>query len=276
MINSYQDIKFVIVGPGHTGSTWLASQLRKTKDIYISNEINWLNWSSLHSNNALQDYFIESGVKKIIGEHANTYFTYPNAARMLKNASPNAKIIIVYRDPLERAISHFLFDRRYGTIPRRLSVDYVLFPDFLYQRYITQGLYCNYLTEYLKFFNPEQLYLFISPSHNINASNQFNNLKLFLGSEDQDTIANTTQKINQSKTPLYPFIHWYSVFGKPGLFKSILQFFDKINCCIGGKLFIDKISDYEVRSFSEALGLNEKENLIKLCRKHEIAGYEFL
>jgi len=52
--------------------------------------------------------------EKAIGEISNSYLYSKTAARNIKKMIPNAKIIMVLRNPIERAFSHYLMDLHIG------------------------------------------------------------------------------------------------------------------------------------------------------------------
>ena len=45
-----------------------------------------------------------------------SYLFYKNVAEKIKTYNKNAKIIIILRNPIERAFSHYLMDARLGLI----------------------------------------------------------------------------------------------------------------------------------------------------------------
>ena len=50
----------------------------------------------------------------ILGESSVSYLFYPSVAKKIFAYNPQAKIIIVLRNPVERAFSHYLMDTRLG------------------------------------------------------------------------------------------------------------------------------------------------------------------
>ena len=54
------------------------------------------------------ELFEKSKTEKIIGESSVWYLSDPDASSLIYQKVPNAKIIIMLRDPVERAFSHYL------------------------------------------------------------------------------------------------------------------------------------------------------------------------
>lgn len=55
---------------------------------------------------------------------ASHLFTYiPNSISTLKHFYPNAKILLIVREPVSRALSHFDMDKRFGWIPESITAE---------------------------------------------------------------------------------------------------------------------------------------------------------
>ena len=196
---------------------------------------------------------------------------------ILHSECPTAKLIIVYRDPVARAISHYFHDRRYGTISRRLSVSYVLFPDFLCNRYINESLYGKHLTSLLKHFRPEQIYVFASPQDSEDPVEQFTDLQRYLGAKHADLpLEGFNEKINHRKIPFIPSLHWQAAFGKAGIVKLISRLIDPVNCALGSMLGYSEISRGDRELFANLIKESEQGDFFTLCEKNDIAGWKFI
>ena len=51
---------------------------------------------------------------RVVGDASPSYLWHPQAASRIKRAVPDARILIILRDPIERAFSHYLMDYREG------------------------------------------------------------------------------------------------------------------------------------------------------------------
>ncbi|MCB0402130.1 MAG: sulfotransferase [Flavobacteriales bacterium] len=51
---------------------------------------------------------------KVIGEKATSYIEYPDVAKRIKDYYPGAKVLLVLRNPVDRAISNYLFSKENG------------------------------------------------------------------------------------------------------------------------------------------------------------------
>ena len=76
---------------------------------------------NLYYNNSVCDsmenylkHFINSENYKVVGEASVSYLFYQNVAEKIYKFNNEAKILIILRDPVMRAFSHYLMDYRLG------------------------------------------------------------------------------------------------------------------------------------------------------------------
>jgi hypothetical protein len=111
---------FFVVGPPRTGSSWLYEILRphtllpspsKETRFFDTHFHRGLNWYMAHYPG------VDGNRKCLIGEVAPTYFASAPARERLAQAVPQAKIICVFRNPVDRIVSLYRLKRAYGMIP---------------------------------------------------------------------------------------------------------------------------------------------------------------
>jgi len=116
---------FFIVGTAKAGTTSLYEYLKGVPGIYMSpvKEPNYFSVITTPSNHELspykdktkyQDLFSKVKNEKIIGEASPTYLADPDSPKLIHKVSPNAKILISLRDPIERIFSFYLMLVRLG------------------------------------------------------------------------------------------------------------------------------------------------------------------
>jgi hypothetical protein len=118
---------FFIVGASKAGTTSLYSYLKQHPQIYMSPMKEPQYFSGLDARYGCQ-YFVPvvsdrdaylalfKGAKgfRAVGEGSTTYLGFEDTADRICNRLPDARIIILLRDPIERAHSHYLMDVRDG------------------------------------------------------------------------------------------------------------------------------------------------------------------
>jgi hypothetical protein len=167
---------FLIIGAMKSGTTALYYYLEQHPEIYMSpvKEPNF--FSSQEQENAAdavtnigtyQHLFRGGSGKKALGEASHSYLYEPRAAAEIKRYVPEAKLIAILRNPIDRAYSHFLHMVRTGMEPlddfaQALREEEVrIYKERTFQDYIGRGLYYQQLKRYFGTFPQEQVRVYL-------------------------------------------------------------------------------------------------------------------
>ena len=167
---------FLIIGAMKSGTTALYYYLEQHPDIYMSpvKEPNF--FSSQEQENAAdavthigtyQHLFRGGSGKKAIGEASHSYLYEPGAAAEIRRYIPEARLIAILRNPIDRAYSHFLHMVQTGTEPlddfeQALREEEVgIHKERTFQDYIGRGLYYDQLERYFGTFPREQVRVYL-------------------------------------------------------------------------------------------------------------------
>ena len=166
---------FLIIGAMKSGTTALYYYLEQHPEIYMSpvKEPNF--FSSQEQENAAdavtqlgtyQHLFRGVSGEKAIGEASHSYLYEPMAAAEIRRYVPEAKLIAILRNPIDRAYSHFLHMVRSGTEPlddfaQALREEGGIHKERAFQDYIGRGLYYNQLRRYFGTFPREQVRIYL-------------------------------------------------------------------------------------------------------------------
>tara|TARA_B110000003_G_scaffold76605_1_gene78233 strand:- start:1784 stop:2617 length:834 start_codon:yes stop_codon:yes gene_type:complete len=203
-----------LVGAPKAGSTLLWTMLKEHKDIFFSTnpekEINYFSYDELTHNSYYKDYKVKSEydylkvfkkgqLVKYLVDGSVSYFAYPSIPKKLYEFNSDAKIIVIVRDPVLRAFSHYNMDKRMGYVTEPFS-EYLMNKDnkhdqYLHQ-YIENSLYYKHVNNYLEYFDRNQL--FILQLEKIN--DDFDRLCEFLDIEKLKLESNN-ERINANKVP---------------------------------------------------------------------------
>jgi len=217
---NYNDIHLVLVGPGKAGTTWLAQCLRDHPEVFITIETNYLaDYIHLGIEYWRSRFDYRSGDEKLLGEHSNWYFSYENIPKKLAELNPNLKILICVRDPVDRILSAYRHDLRWGTLGRHISLSESIQENLFYNRYVTPSRYSRNIKNYLKHFPAEQIYLFASPARGEDTQPRLQDLFNFLdigNSQDREDpiIPSASRIINRSVFPLDSRLHRTATFSE--------------------------------------------------------------
>jgi hypothetical protein len=167
---------FFIVGAAKAGTTSLYAYLRQHPQIFLPRVKEPQYFATVrpapeyaHLVDAVTDrehylrLFRRAGGYSAIGEASPSYLWDPEAARRIKQAVPDARIIISLRDPIERAYSHYLMDYREGA--QDLPFYEALCQDLAREEkgigisylYVELGQYASQVSRYLEAFGRERV-----------------------------------------------------------------------------------------------------------------------
>lgn len=192
-------VDFFIVGAPKSGTTSLYHYLDEHPDIEMSNlkEPNFFSDESLQFQNiyniknrvnTLEKYhaLFKRRDECLKGEASVSYLFYEDVPEKIFSYNPEAKIIIILRNPIDRAYSHYLMDHSLGLISdsfhniiRKKSKHKK--SDFFYQQYIEVSKYTAQISRYFKVFKKENIYIIDYEEFKSNTSHIVGCVFSFLG-----------------------------------------------------------------------------------------------
>ena len=168
-------VNFFIVGAPKAGTTSLYSYLNQHHSISMSlvKEPNYFSHKEILAQELYYKTKLITDLKKyhslfdfknsscLYGEASVSYLFYNDVATKIKEYNENAKIIILLRDPVERAVSHYNMDKRLGFVKIDLQsiLDDISLKNHMlyYQQYIHLGLYYSQVKKYFDVFGKENV-----------------------------------------------------------------------------------------------------------------------
>lgn len=172
-------VDFFIVGTPKAGTTSLYHYLNNHPEISMSirKETNFFSYAAIEKQkmygmqdriNTIEKYhsLFTDNKSKILGEASVSYLFYRDVPEKIRSYNQDAKIIIMLRNPIDRAFSHYLMDLRLGfvnndfdEIIEKGKIDKSL--NLFYQQYVEVGLYYKQVKRYLDTFgNKNTLIIF--------------------------------------------------------------------------------------------------------------------
>ena len=128
-------------------------------------------------NSLFSDWIDES----IIGEASVSYLFYPNVPQRIKIYNDNSKIIIMLRNPIERAFSHYLMDYRLGLTSNSFEEEFDKKTTLNFQQYFLLGNYFQQVKRYLDIFGKENVHIIWYSDFIEKTENELNKVISFLG-----------------------------------------------------------------------------------------------
>lgn len=213
---------FFIIGAAKAGTTALYSFLDKHPEIYMSkpkepnfflfyndnpdfsdikpdtelyqSSINLYNRIKKISVVNIKDYwqlFSNTENKTSIGEASPLYLSHPNCPALIKEYIPDAKLIMILRNPIDRAYSSYLHMVRTGNEAREfhdaLSQEPIESENFWCSRgdyYIRPGFYARQLKLYFNLFDRKQIKIYLYDDFKNDPQHLICDLYRYLGVDD--------------------------------------------------------------------------------------------
>ena len=227
------NINFYGVGTQKGGTTTLHEILRQHPDIFLpeTKEIHFFDKEELYSRGFdwyLNTFFGQYNGEQICGEFTPEYSFFANIPeRILKTAGQNIKILFVFRNPVDRAFSHYLMTKRRmredlsfedairSEEVRMHAGDYNAVVDF---SYLSRGMYSQQVRRYLQHFPIENM-LFLRFEEDLiqNPKATVKRILKFLGVDLLDLNVNI--RANPAQEPIFPYINRL-LFGNAWLKRS--------------------------------------------------------
>lgn len=179
---------FIIIGTQRGGTTSLYSYLAShpsigpasTKEVhFFDNKFpKGLTWYRAHFPSTLEKYYVERvhGRKFITGESSPYYLFHPHVPKRVAQAVPQAKLIVLLRNPIDRAYSQYnhevdggretlptfeeAIDREEERIAKEreklLHDEYYVSEHHRHHSYLAKGMYVDQLLNWMTYFPREQ------------------------------------------------------------------------------------------------------------------------
>lgn len=239
---------FIIIGYHKTATTFLYEYLSQHPNIGAASEkeIHYFDYSYWRKTEwyraqfplKLSKYFFESKNKSIFktGEATPLYVFHPKAAKRINELIPNAKFIVILRNPIDRAYSHYQHRVRIGLEEksfeeaiedderrrkliiqkfnsdeiRDYNVNSIRFP------YVSIGKYVEHLKEWMNIFPREQI--LVLKTDDLNTEEELNKVCRFIGVPNFKFKNITKQNVGKysemNKETREKLIHFYKPYNE--------------------------------------------------------------
>ena len=210
---------FFIVGAAKAGTTSLYKYLIGVPGVYMSpikepryfSEINPPEIVAMPPVRDRAEYLrLFQGAKDeaAIGEASVIYLADPETPKRIRHAVPGARIIILLRDPVERAFSDYLMHVREGW--QTFSFQEALQKGLYKGGYLELGFYAEQVKRYLDTFGPERVKIIIFEEFILDTKGTASDVLKFLGVNSQPPVS-VKEAYNAFAMPR---VRWaYRIFG---------------------------------------------------------------
>ena len=169
---------FFILGAGRCGTTSLHRYLRQHPEIFMASvkEPSFFCEPFQIVANPIHYVRLFDGVQDetAIGEASHVYLTHPESGKTLKAFLPEARFVLTFRHPADRAYSLYHHMRRYGyetagTFERALAIEEKRYHSRWFQKhcgqyfynflYFRSGLFGEQINRYFSLFDPKRFHI---------------------------------------------------------------------------------------------------------------------
>lgn len=203
---------FLIIGAQKAGTTSLFDILKQHSKIYLhpKKELHFFDRDQDFQNGRdfYSSYFVDAGDDQVAGEATPIYLFLPGVPlRIREMLGADIKIIIILRNPADRAFSHFKmevaagrekrsFEEAIGENIRRLKSG---FDHNILTSYLDRGFYASQLENYLKAFSKEQIRVYLFEHDFLdNRQQMIGDIQDFLNLDHED-ISTLVKSVPESK-----------------------------------------------------------------------------
>ena len=213
-------IDFFGIGAAKCGSTWLATCLNEHPQITIakSKEPNFfvkklsvfggeLNENYMKDWNLYKAQFSHAKENSKLGDMSvNLMHNIPEAPENIKNFFPEAKFIVMLRDPVKRTYSHYWHEKFRDRVP---GVPDTFEEALTNKELLFRSSYYEQLSEWFKFFPKNRFFIILDIDLKKNVLSVWKSLCLFLDIDPNFIPLSLHKKINEANK-----MTWYFYYSK--------------------------------------------------------------
>ena len=229
--NGFKIPDFFIIGAAKSGSTSLWYFLGQHSDIFMTDDIAYKELGYFCFNYGCNDlqtystYFNSANKGQLVGEACHAYISSPESAELIWKLNPNAKIIAILRNPIERAFSlyswmvengyeYLSFNKAIKREKKILSNSEIVNKKFMHSYfrnylYLNSGLYYNQIKNYYRLFESKNIFISTSEDLKNNTEETLQEILKFLGVENVNFKFERTNQ-NVSEHGYIPILNFFN------------------------------------------------------------------
>lgn len=218
---------FLIIGAGRSGTTSLARYMGAHPDVFMApqKEVHFFDRYFSRGVDWYRQQFSGARMENVVGEATPAYLWARTAPRMA-HVLPDARLIAILRNPVDRAYSHYWNDRELGREPLEFAeaVGPALrgSPGQDSVRYLEEGRYLPQLLDVCRHYRREQLLVLLFENLLEDPMSAQRAASRFVGIDDDFTPSNLGQQINAYRSYRSRSLRMYTRRGRKTFLKRVL------------------------------------------------------
>ncbi|HIP73194.1 MAG TPA: hypothetical protein EYH05_17575, partial [Anaerolineae bacterium] len=158
-----------------------------------------------HGDAWYQRHFEAAEQATVIGEFSTSYLLTPEVPKRMADLISSAKLLFIFRNPIERAYSNYWFSLSIGTQSSGVTFSEAIRNPEGYDKYVAAGFYYQHLESFLNYYDRDQIYIMITEDLQNEPLEQMATCYQFLG-VDANFQPDVKQKYNTAVATSNPWI----------------------------------------------------------------------
>lgn len=278
---------FFVVGAAKSGTTAIWNYFQQHPDIFVTKDIAqkelgyYSNQYGITDKDYYLSFFKNAKPNQIIGEVTHVYLSSEESAEWIKREVPNAKIIIMLRNPAERAYSLYNWMTMHGYeelssfekalkrekqilagIFKNKKLNHTFLQNYLY---LTSGLYYRQVQRYFNIFGKDNVKIIEYQDFKIKQEEVLDEIFNFLEVSniklEMNRKVNTSKRLISVKLQAFSRRILFSKYSKNKFLKIIFNTIIKYNVIQKKPKLMKKKTEIEIKKYYH----EDVELLSKLC-----------
>jgi len=193
-------VSLFIAGPPKCATTWLYYCLREHPDVQTARTDEIMYFDMFHARGL--DWYMDhyppearsAGHEKLLADTTSSYIWSARSAERIHSYNPDARIMVVLRNPVERAFSHYWHLKNRGLINYEFAdilTNYQTFSCWLEPGFVNAGI-----KRYLNFFPREQMHFALFEDLRSKPVQSIKSVFQFAGIDADFLPPSTTREVN--------------------------------------------------------------------------------
>jgi len=276
---------FMCVGAAKAGTTSLYDILRQHSNVFVPSfkEPHFFDIPSVYKNGVQwysKTYFNNVKEEKCIGDFTPTYlFDTEAPKRIVKDLGVDVKFIVILRNPVDRAYSHYLHSLRdeheslsFTEALNKEKTNKNEYLSYLRSSYVEQGLYAKMLVNFFQYFPKENfLILNFEEEFVLKRRQSIDRVEKFLGLKTE----NLNIELASNKASKARFVWLKKIMKKTGWWRILIK--NMIPSLKIRQILKNRIQRLNIVNFTPPkLSEKEKRDLFNLYFKEDVMRLEVL
>ncbi len=202
---------FLIIGAMRSGTTSLTRYLRSHPDVFMAQpkELHFFDFNFDEGEDWYRDHFADATSERAIGEATPNYLYIAEAMSRVAEFLPDARLVAILRNPVDRAYSHYWHNRSVGR--EQLSFEEALEAeagridsadphDRAYWSYVDRGRYVHQLRRVQELYPSGALNVMLFDDLTTAPEASYRSLCSFIGVSDEHRPAELGEAVNSFVT----------------------------------------------------------------------------